>query len=152
MRMLRDLDENGVGLYRVSYVHDGNEHTFDSMLLPLGRKDKAKIKGIIAILKNIRVKSIKKIKLKFRKNVQGFISGIAGTKAYNAFIELQKEIKKQRALEEKRQYRNYVSKYPYEAKSKTVIWKRYQYTNDEQLRQTIQKNHTEQRFRYYFDI
>jgi uncharacterized protein YlzI (FlbEa/FlbD family) len=45
-----------------------------------------------------------------------------------------------------------VRKHPYEPKSKTVIWKRYQYTNDEQLRQTIQKNHTEQRFRYYFDI
>ena len=104
----------------MSYVHDGNEHTFDSILLPLGRKDKAKIKGIIAILKRIRVKPIKKIKLKFRKKVQG---GIAGTKAYNAFIELQKEIKKQSALEEKRQYRNYVRKYPYEAKSKTVIWK-----------------------------
>lgn len=32
---------------------------------------------------------------------------------------------------------------PYEPKSKTVIWKRYQYINDEQLRQTIQKNHTD---------
>jgi hypothetical protein len=62
------------------------------MLLALGRKDKTKIKGIIAILKNIRAKSIKKVKLQFRKKVQGFISGI--TKAYNAFIELQKEIKK----------------------------------------------------------
>lgn len=150
--MMRDLDENGVGLYRVSYVHDENERAFDSMLLPLGRKDKTKVKGIIAVLKNIRVKSIKKVKLRFRKKVQGFISGIAGTKAYNAFIELQKEIKKRRASEEKRQYRNYVRKHPYEPKSKTVIWKRYQYINDEQLRQTIQKNHTEQRLRYYLDI
>ena len=58
------------------------------MLLQLGRKDKTKVKGIIAVLKNIRVKSIKKVKLRFRKEVQGFISGIAGTNAYNAFIEL----------------------------------------------------------------
>jgi hypothetical protein len=49
MKMLRDLDENGVGLYRVSYVHDENEHTFESMLLPLGRKDKKKVKGIIKL-------------------------------------------------------------------------------------------------------
>ncbi len=33
--MLRDLDQNGVGLYRVSYVHDEYERTFDSMLLPV---------------------------------------------------------------------------------------------------------------------
>jgi hypothetical protein len=98
------------------------------------------VKGTIAILKNIRVKSIKKVKLQFRKKVQGFISGIAGTKAYNAFIQHQKEIKKRRALEEKRQYRNYVRKHPYEPKSKTAIWKRFQYLNDEQSRQTIQKN------------
>ena len=31
--MMRDLDENGVGLYRVSYVHNENESAFDSMLL-----------------------------------------------------------------------------------------------------------------------
>ena len=51
--MMRDLDENGVGLYRASYVHDEYEQSIDSMLLPLGRKDKTKVKGIIAVLKNI---------------------------------------------------------------------------------------------------
>jgi hypothetical protein len=122
------------------------------MLRPLGRKNKTKVKGIIAILKNIRVKSIKKVKLRFRKKVQGFISGIAGTKAYNAFTELQKEIKKRQAMEERRQYRNYVERNPYEPKSKTVIWKRFKYISDEHLKQTIRKNHTEQRLRYWFDI
>ena len=136
-KMLGDLDEKGVGLYRVSYVHDEYEQSIDSMLLPLGRKDKTKVKGIIAILKNIRVKSIKKVKLQFRRKVQGFISGIAGTKAYNAFIELQKEIKKRRVVEEKRQYRNYVRKHPYEPKSKTVIWKRFKYISEDKLFEKI---------------
>ncbi len=92
------------------------------------------------------------MKLQFRKKVQGFISGVAGTKAYNAFTKIQKETKKRRALEEKRQYRNYVRKHPYEPKSKTVIWKRFKYISEDDLRQTIRKNHTEQRLRYYLDI
>jgi hypothetical protein len=79
MRMLRDLDENGVGLYRVSYVHDGNELTLDSILLPIGRKDKRNQ----AILRNIRVKSIKKIKLKESTRIHQWYSWDQGVQCFH---------------------------------------------------------------------
>lgn len=113
--MSRVMDENGsalnespVGLYKVKY--EVNEiHYFIDLLLPLGRKNKTNIKKMVAIMTNIQVKVIKRVKLRFRKKTQGFISGISGTKVYNTFIQLQKEKKKQ-AAKSKRKYSTYVDK------------------------------------------
>jgi hypothetical protein len=76
------LDENTklVGLYKVNFEINDQHRTID-LLLTTKKKKKKDIRSLIAIKTKRNLKEIKKVKLRFRKHIQGYPSGLDGTKA-----------------------------------------------------------------------
>ncbi|OAJ40907.1 hypothetical protein BDEG_24590 [Batrachochytrium dendrobatidis JEL423] len=93
--MNNQLDENtnNVGLYKVNYIMRNEERSMD-MLLSTGRKRRNDIKVMIALLMGIRRAEINGVKLRFRKRITCFSSGVEGTIAYLQLIEFQKKERK----------------------------------------------------------
>ena len=120
--MNNQLDENtnNVGLYKVNYLMRNEERSMD-MLLSTGRKRRNDIKVMIALLMGIRRAEINGVKLRFRKRITCFSSGVEGTIAYLQLIEFQKK-------KRKRLYSRYhIKKCPFKPQSKTIKWSRHLY-------------------------
>lgn len=88
-----DENTNNVGLYKVNYIVRNEERSMD-MLLTTGMKNRNDIKLMIATLMGIRRAEIKQVKLRFRKRITGFSSGVEGTKAYLQLVQFQKKERK----------------------------------------------------------
>lgn len=86
------VEENSspVGLYKVLFEVNGIERYID-LLLNTRRKKKKDIKLLISSITNLDVRRVRKVKLRFRKRIEGFSSGIEGTKAYQQLLKLEKE-------------------------------------------------------------
>ena len=89
------LDENGqmldentrdVGLYKVELTLQNEKRTID-MILTTKEKKKKDIREMIAMLLKRKSTQIRKVKLRFRKRIQGFSSGLEGTKADLQLLE-----------------------------------------------------------------
>lgn len=78
-----------VGLYKVLFQVNGIERDID-LLLSTGRKKRNRIRQMIALMTNNDIRQIRRVKLRFRKHIQGYASGIEGTKAYQQLLKLQR--------------------------------------------------------------
>lgn len=149
----QDLDENTklVGLYKVIFEINDQERTID-LLLTTKKKKKKDIRSLIAIMMKRNSNAIKKVKLRFRKHVQGYTSGLDGTKAYFELKELQKQERKRKGQEKRLFSRYHIKKHPFKPQSRTVKWTRHLFVGVDELRQNILNNHHHQTLRYWFDI
>jgi hypothetical protein len=69
---------NPVGLYKVVFELNGIERYID-LLLNTRRKKKSYNKLLISSIINLDFRRVIKVKLRFRKRIEGFSSGIEGT-------------------------------------------------------------------------
>ena len=115
------LDENGqmldentrdVGLYRVEFTLRNEARTID-LLLTVKKTKKKDTRELIATLLKRRSTQITKVKHRFRKRIQGFSSGLEGTKAYLQLLEFQKQERKRIGQEKRLFSRYYIKKYPF---------------------------------------
>jgi len=149
---MQDLDENTkqVGLYKVIFEINDQQRTID-LLLTTKKKKKKDIRCLIAIKTKRKLKEIKKVKLRFRKHIQGYTSGLDGTKAFFDLKELQKQERKRKGQEKRLFSRYHIKKHPFKPQSRTVKWTRHLFVGVDELRQNILNNH-HQTLRYWFDI
>jgi len=151
-QQMQDLDENTklVDLYKVIFEINDQERTID-LLLTTKKKKKKDIRSLIAIMMKRNSNAIKKVKLRFRKHVQGYTSGLDGTKAYFELKELQKQERKRKGQEKRLFSRYHIKKHPFKPQSRTVKWTRNLFVGVDELGQNIFNNH-HQTLRYWFDI
>ena len=153
------LDENEqhvqnldvVGLYKVNFEISDQQRTID-LLLTTKKKKKKDIRSLIGIKTKRKLKEIKKVKLRFRKHIQGYTSGLNGTKAYFELKELQKQERKRKGQEKRLFSRYHIKKHTFKPQSRTVKWTRHLFVGVDDLRQNILNNHHHQTQRYWFDI
>ena len=102
LKMNQILDENGqmldenkndVGLYRVEFMLQNEEKTID-LLLTVKKTKKKDTREIIATLLKRKSTQIRKVKHIFIRRIQGFTSGLEGTKAYLQLLTFQKQERK----------------------------------------------------------
>jgi hypothetical protein len=119
---VRIVEENHkpVGLFKELFEVNGIERDID-LLLSTRKKKRNSIRQMIALMSNIDVRRIRRVKLRFRKHIQGYSSGIEGTRAYQQLLKLQKI---------KRLFSRYhIKKHPFRPKSKTIHWSRHLFTS-----------------------
>jgi len=123
---MQDLDENTkqVGLYKVIFEINDQQRTID-LLLTTKKKKKKDIKQMIAIKMKRKLKEIKKVKLRFRKHIQGYTSGLDGTNAFFELKELQNQERKRKGQEKRLFSRYHIKKHPFKPQSRTVKWTCY---------------------------
>lgn len=148
------LDENtrDVGLYRVEFTLHNEARTIDLLLTTTKEKKKKDIREMIAILLKRKSTQIRKVRLRFRKRIQGFSSGLEGTKAYLQLLKFQKQERKRIGQEKRLFSRYYIKKFPFKPQSKTIQWTRHLFLGFDELRRNILNNHHNQTQRYWFDI
>ena len=115
---------NETGLYKVFFQRRG-EQEFIDLLLETGKKKKRSIRQMIASITNIDIREIKRVKLRFRKRIQGFTAGIEGTKAYIQLVELKKQERKRKGQAKRLFSRYHIPKHPFQPTSKTIQWSRH---------------------------
>jgi hypothetical protein len=150
------LDENGqmlnenkndVGLYRVEFMLQNEARTIDLLLTV---KKTNKTRELIATLLKRKSTQIRKVNHIFIKRIQGFTSGLEGTKAYLQLLKLQKQERKRIGQQKRLFSRYYVKKFPFKPQSKIIQWTRHLFLGAEELRRNIVKIHHNQTQRYWF--
>ena len=116
---VQNLDESTkqVGLYKVIFEINDQQRTID-LLLTTKKKKKKDIRCLIAIKTKRNLREIKKVKLRFKKHIQGYTSGLDGTKAYFELKELQKQERKRKGQEKRLFSRYHIKKHPFKPQSR----------------------------------
>ncbi len=160
LKMNQILDENGqmlgenkndAGRYRVEFTLQNESRTID-LLLTVKKTKKKDTREIIATLLKRKSTQIRKVKHIFIKRIQGFTSGLEGTKAYLQLLTFQKQERKRIGQQKRLFTRYHIKKYPFKPQSKTIQWTRHLFLGFDELKQNIVKNHHNQTQRYWFDI
>ena len=124
--MYNELNENtsnNVALYNVRYVFNVEEERSIVLLLKTGRKNKKRIRRMIALITRERPSSIKILKCGFKKKILGYTDGLDGTLRCNELMNL-KDIQALQAKKDKisndivLQYDNHKKKHPFKPNSK----------------------------------
>jgi hypothetical protein len=134
--MIKNNSDSRTALYKVRYELEGEVLETD-LILEVKRHNKKLIKRMISTLTNQRYDKVSRIKLHFRKDVEGFTTD----------VKLQREKEARIALGQRRRIcsRFYLKNNPYQPKVYTAFI-------CDDLQEHIKSIHQDQKLQYRFDL